>query len=100
MKEKLITDINNLAVDFWTMNLHNGTFESHLTKLIDDYEKAINYTRCCETFEGKEVPTFDEWKKQNKITKSKCGKKLADNEGYVFEEWELIDKYNYEVMNL
>ena len=26
-------------MDFWTMNLHNGTFESHLRDLIDDYEQ-------------------------------------------------------------
>jgi hypothetical protein len=98
MKEKLITDINNLAVDFWTMNLHNGTFESHLTKLIDDYEKAINYTRCCETFEGKEVPTFDEWKKQNYIHYEK-GKFTRKAEGLRDLE-QLKQIYNKEILNL
>ena len=44
-------------------------------------------------YKENKVQTFEEWKEQNKITISKCGNKLADNEGYVFEEWELIDKY-------
>jgi len=48
-KEKLITDITKLALDFWTMNLHNGTFESNLRTLIDKHEEAINYSQCCET---------------------------------------------------
>ena len=45
-------------------------------------------------------PTFEEWKEQNKITISKCGNKLADNDGYVFEEWELIDKYKENKTNV
>lgn len=49
MREKLITDITELASDFWTMNLHNGTFESHLRTFIINYDKAMNYTHCCES---------------------------------------------------
>ena len=48
-KEKLITDIIKLALDFWTMNLHSGTFESNLRTLIDKHEEAINYSQCCES---------------------------------------------------
>lgn len=45
-KEKLIKEITQLALDFWTMNLHNGTFESNLRTLIDKHEEAINYSHC------------------------------------------------------
>ena len=37
-KEEFITKAKELAVDFWTMNLHKGTYESHLRDLLDDYE--------------------------------------------------------------
>jgi len=47
MREKLITDITKLALDFWTMNLRNGTFESHLRTFIMNYDKAMNYTHSC-----------------------------------------------------
>ena len=49
MREKLITDITKLALDFWTINLHNGTFESHLRTFIMNYDKAMNYTHCCKS---------------------------------------------------
>ena len=49
MREKLITDITKLALDFWTMNLRNGTFESHLRTFIMNYDKAMNYTHCCKS---------------------------------------------------
>ena len=49
MREKLITDITKLALDFWTMNLRNGTFESHLRTFIMNYDKAMNYTHSCES---------------------------------------------------
>jgi len=39
--EKLIKDIKKLAVDFWTMNLHNGKFENHLQKLITEYDRNL-----------------------------------------------------------
>jgi len=81
-------------------NLKFLLYVDELEAYVDKLEKAIDYIPCCETLKDKVAPTFEEWKEQNKITISKCGKKLADNEGYVFEEWELIDKYNYEVMNL
>lgn len=38
-KEQFIKDVKNLAIDFWRMNLHNGTFESNLRILIDNQEK-------------------------------------------------------------
>jgi hypothetical protein len=38
-KEKFIEEVKQLAVDFWTMNLHNGTFESHLRDLIEKQHK-------------------------------------------------------------
>lgn len=38
-KEQLIDKIKELATDFWAMNLHNGTFESHLREIIDRYEQ-------------------------------------------------------------
>ena len=37
-KEEFITKAKNLAVDFWAMNLHDGTYESHLRKLLGDYK--------------------------------------------------------------
>ena len=38
-KEKFVEEVKQLAVDFWRMNLHNGTFESYLIKLIDKHCK-------------------------------------------------------------
>ena len=37
-KEEFITKAKELAVDFWTMNLHKGTYETHLRELLDEYE--------------------------------------------------------------
>ena len=37
-KEEFITKSKELAVDFWTMNLHKGTYETHLRELLDEYE--------------------------------------------------------------
>ena len=34
-KEKFIEEVKQLAVDFWRMNLHNGTFEGYLRDLIE-----------------------------------------------------------------
>ena len=47
-KEEYIKQIKELAVDFWTMNLHNGTFEENLRSIVDKREKAMNVVRSCE----------------------------------------------------
>lgn len=75
-KEKLITDITKLALDFWTMNLHNGTFESNLRTLIDKHEKAINYSQCCKSDSeqlSKRPNTASTWECFNKADKQKKG---------------------------
>lgn len=40
-KEEFITKTKNLSVDFWSMNLHKGTFEEHFRKLVDEYEMKV-----------------------------------------------------------
>lgn len=37
-KEDFIKKITELANEFWTMNLHDGTFESNLTEIVNEYE--------------------------------------------------------------
>ena len=71
MREKLITDITKLALDFWTMNLRNGTFESHLRTFIMNYDKAMNYTHCCKRDS-----------EQLKIPKTTKEQRVQLNEGY------------------
>ena len=39
-REDFITKAKELAVDFWTMNLHNGTYEIYFYKLLEEYEKS------------------------------------------------------------
>ena len=36
-KDKFIEEVKQLAVDFWRINLHNGTFEKYLIDLTDKY---------------------------------------------------------------
>ena len=36
--EKAIEKAKELAIDFWTMNLRDGTYESKFTELLDEYE--------------------------------------------------------------
>lgn len=38
-KEKFIEKVKQLTVDYWTMGLHNGTFESHFRDLLEEYEE-------------------------------------------------------------
>ena len=88
-------------------------FDKHYNKLVkkgtiktmnDAYiyklaiEKAIKVIRCCETFEGKEVPTFEEWKKDNYIHYDK-GTFTRKAEGLRDLE-QLKQKYNKEILNL
>ena len=61
-------------------------------------EKAIKVILCCETFEGKEVPTFEEWKKQNYIHYNK-GQFTRKAEGLRDLE-QLKQIYNKEILNL
>jgi len=39
-KEQFLEKSKQLAVDFWTINLHDGTYESHFRKLLDEYEET------------------------------------------------------------
>lgn len=39
-KEQFLEKSKQLAVDFWTTNLHDGTYESHFRKLLDEYEET------------------------------------------------------------
>ena len=73
MREKLITDITKLALDFWTMNLRNGTFESHLRTFIMNYDKAMNYTHSCES-DSEQLPTgYTKCNCSNAKDKLDCG---------------------------
>jgi len=65
----------------------NPTYKQYFTfgelqKLLIDYDKAINYTRCCETLKGKHAQALFEYKQQLKET---------DNNDTLFidnkEEW-------------
>ena len=37
-REEFIEKAKELATDFWTMNLRDGTYESKFTELLDEYE--------------------------------------------------------------
>lgn len=37
-REEFIEKAKELAIDFWTMNLRDGTYESKFTELLDEYE--------------------------------------------------------------
>jgi len=39
-KGQFLEKSKQLAVDFWTINLHDGTYESHFRKLLDEYEET------------------------------------------------------------
>ena len=43
-KEKFIEKVKQLAIDYWTMGLHDGTFESHLRAFLEEYEKGLDKT--------------------------------------------------------
>ena len=47
-REEFIEKAKELAIDFWTMNLRDGTYESHFMELLDEYEGIAtvkyNYT--------------------------------------------------------
>jgi len=43
--------------------------EGSLQALVNMLEKAINYTRCCETLKVGDIPTFKQWLKLKKIPK-------------------------------
>lgn len=87
-------DYNKAINDEWNDSL-NVEQEALLNKL----QEAINYSQCCETLKGKEEIPFEEWKKLNGIMKSGCGTTYTNKNQDVFQEWELIDMYNCEVMN-
>lgn len=39
-REQFIIKAKELAIDFWTMNLHDGTYESHLIDLLTEFENS------------------------------------------------------------
>lgn len=39
-RAEFLEKAKQLAVDYWTMNLHKDTYESELNKLIDEYENS------------------------------------------------------------
>lgn len=85
-KEKLITDITKLALDFWSMNLHNGTFESHLRTLINEYDVAINVTHSSLKLEDKCKMSFGSWKQSKGLTYG-YGKYIdKQNKDYTIDE--------------
>ena len=40
-REDFIKKAKELAIDFWTMNLHNGTYETNFRELLDQYDGQI-----------------------------------------------------------
>ena len=42
-KDQFKEKVKQLAVDYWNMNLHDGTFEEKLTEIIDEYEYSPSY---------------------------------------------------------
>ena len=42
-REEFIEKAKELAIDFWTMNLRDGTYESKFTELLDEYEGFDTY---------------------------------------------------------
>lgn len=92
---KLITDYGDFRVEANTLD----ELRNYETELVNRLYEAINCSHCCETLKDEEVP-FEEWKKLNGIVKSGCGTAYTNKNQDVFQEWELIDMYNCEVMNL
>lgn len=37
-KEKFVEKVKQLAMDYWSMSLHDGSFESHFRDLLKEYE--------------------------------------------------------------
>ena len=42
-REEFIENAKELAIDFWTMNLRDGPYESKFTALLDEYEGFDTY---------------------------------------------------------
>lgn len=41
-KEKFIEKVKQLAVDYWTMGLQNGSFESNFRQMLEEYENGLD----------------------------------------------------------
>lgn len=61
-REEFIEKAKELAIDFWTMNLRDGTYESKFTELLDEYD-----SRVIELYGliGRQSQIIDALKKQN-----------------------------------
>jgi len=62
--------------------------------LLDVKNEAINYTRCCESVKGEQVPTFDEWLRVEDIKMHQDGTFYISSERRYVELTFLINRYN------
>ena len=66
-REEFIEKAKELAIDFWTMNLRDGTYESKFTELLDEYD-----SRVIELYGliGRQAQIIDALKEQNEKMQS------------------------------
>lgn len=46
-REEFIKEVKQLAIDFWTMNMKDGSYETNFIKLLDEYENKLLSCNYC-----------------------------------------------------
>jgi hypothetical protein len=92
MKNRIIEILNNNITE--SKNDYNKIYEKDFDNLANELLEAINYTRCCESVKGEQVPTFDEWLRVEDIKMHQDGTFYISSERRYVELTFLINRYN------
>ena len=90
-KEDFIKEVKGLAVDFWTMNLHNGTFEERLNDLVNKREQAIDYAHSSTQLPSKQAIVLE-------MSEKLKNRFVSETQPFYIKEYEIGYKDSFEDM--